>query len=291
MPLEDSEGFTQLAMGTAGAERAFAATEPQKHGLSVQFYMHPLQDAAQTLAKGRPIFKETEYVRIMVPGDKASVVERPVRLGFFETADDQRFAAEYARFKQNKNQEVTGTPLSEWPPLTRSQVKEMEYFNVRTVEQLAEMSDTHMQKFMGLQSIRDLARRFMQHAEGVAPLTKMQAALDQSANEQATMFEQIQAMSSELAILRGQASQGPAGSAIEIIGQGSFGALTGTSVAEPTRAAAPVEEGEDFGTKYSAEPMSLEGAEVVPDDEQVAEQVAAAVEPVKKTRKRRSIAE
>ena len=211
MTLEDSEGFTQLAMGTAGAERAFAATEPQKHGLSVQFYMHPLQDAAQTLAKGRPIFKETEYVRIMVPGDKASVVERPVRLGFFETADDQRFAAEYARFKQNKDQDFSGTPLSEWPPLTRSQVKEMEYFNVRTVEQLAEMSDTHMQKFMGLQSLRDLARRFMQHAEGVAPLTKMQAALDKSVNEQSTMSAQIADMSRELAILRGNTNQSPAG--------------------------------------------------------------------------------
>ena len=43
--MEDNEGFTQVAIGTEGANRAFANVEQQKHGLFAQFYMHPKQNA------------------------------------------------------------------------------------------------------------------------------------------------------------------------------------------------------------------------------------------------------
>ena len=276
--MEDSEGFTQVAMGTDGAHAAFQNVEPQKHGLFAQFYMHPKQNAKETLLQGRPIYDETEYIRIMVPGDKASIVERPVRLGIHPNSDNNKFSVEYSMFKQNKSQEVTGTPLSEWPVMSRSQVLELEHFNVRTVEQLAGMADSHAQKFMGLNSLRELARRFMQHAEGSAPLGKMQAALDESANVMEAQKEQMKAMSVELASLRAQVGGAPALAAIPATIEPSH-----TTAVEPARPAAPTEDPENADDKYAFAPLNL-GTE--------SETVAEESEPAPKTKKRakRSIA-
>tara|TARA_R110000787_G_scaffold151480_4_gene265310 strand:- start:4403 stop:5239 length:837 start_codon:yes stop_codon:yes gene_type:complete len=245
----DNEGFTEVALGTEGAHRAFANAEPQKHGLFAQFYMHPKQNAKETLIQGRPIYDETEYIRIMVPGDKSSIVERPVRLGIHINADNIKFSVEYEMFKQNKDQQVSGTPLEEWPPISRSQVKEMEYFNVRTVEQLAGMGDAQMQQFMGLGSLRELARRFIQHAEGAAPLSKMQAALDESTNTQTAQAAQIDAMAKELAALKAHNGMSPQ-SALSV-------PPVITSAPAPKATPAPTDVAEDANTKYAAAPIDL----------------------------------
>ena len=70
----------------------------------------------------------------MVPGDKCSIVDRPA-----SAEDKARFPKHYAAFQGNNEDLVQGTPLETWPQLTRSQVEEMRYFHVRTVEQLAGM--------------------------------------------------------------------------------------------------------------------------------------------------------
>jgi hypothetical protein len=249
--MEDNEGFTQVAIGTEGANRAFANVEQQKHGLFAQFYMHPKQNAVMTLEKGRPIYDETEYIRIIVPGDKASVVERPVRMGNHPNSDNVKFAQEYTAFKTNKEQHVTGTPLKQWPPISRSQALEMEYFNVRTVEQLAELSDVHTQKFAGLVSLRELARRFMQHANAMAPLSQMQAALDESTNAINTLNTQVQAQAAELALFRAGESRAPVATATPAI----------TVAPAPPPTAAVVEDTQDSDGLYTDDILPLQETE------------------------------
>lgn len=275
--MEDTEGFTQMALGAAGAERAFQNTEQPKHGLFARFYMHPVQNAAKTLAQGRPIFDETEYVAIMVPGDKASIVERPVRLGIQPGADNVKFSVEYNLFKQQKNQQVSGTPLKEFPPISRSQVRELEHFHVRTVEQLAELSDTHAQKFMGLNSLRELARRFIQHAEGAAPLSALQGQLEDSLNAQQTMYAQMQDMAKELGALKSQLAGEPV-AAVEVT-------LPPAATAQkPAAEKAPVEEETNADTAYASAPLDLGSDEIDEPDTEVTDVKAPKKQP------RRSIA-
>ena len=45
----------------------------------VQFRVHPFQDPVKSAEAGRPIFVDREYIRIMAPGNKDSVMDRPVR--------------------------------------------------------------------------------------------------------------------------------------------------------------------------------------------------------------------
>ena len=64
--------------------------------LYVQFYLRPVLLSSQSEAEGRPIFADVEHVRIMVPGDKLSIVDRMA-----SSDDKQRFAEHYAKFKSS----------------------------------------------------------------------------------------------------------------------------------------------------------------------------------------------
>jgi hypothetical protein len=167
------------------------APQQSQHGLHVQFYMHPLQNAARTLEEGRPIFIETPYVMVMVPGDKDSVVRRPVRIGGAPKDDNVRFAVEYQAFQANKDQPIEGTPLSEWPLVTASQIKELEYFGIRTVENLAGMADGKASQFMGLQDMKKKANDWMANTKDEAPMVRLNAELALRDNEIEVMRQQL----------------------------------------------------------------------------------------------------
>ena len=102
----------------------------------VRFYIKPVEDAAATAEQGRPIYKDREYVEIRSPGNATNVVVRPVT-----DMDRQRFAGAYGLFKKGETEQVIGTPLTETPWLTRSQVEELAYLRIRTLEQLAGVGD------------------------------------------------------------------------------------------------------------------------------------------------------
>lgn len=166
--MEADYGTTEFAYDQQNA-RAFTADDK----LIVHFEMRPHQDKDASLKEGRPIFKDKEYITIIVPGDKNNIVRRPVW-----KQDLQRFARQYAAFKNNQSQDVTGTPLEQVAWISRNQVEELKYFHVRTLEQLAEISDTNAQKFMGINSLRQRARDQIQAAKETAPLAQLRAEVE-----------------------------------------------------------------------------------------------------------------
>lgn len=129
--------------------------------LFVQFYVAPMRDDDATAAEGRPIFRDTEFIRIQQPGNLLSRIERPVR----ET-DKQRFPRQYQAFRAGVAEQSQGTPLAEWPLVTRSQAEEFKYFKIFTVEQLAELDDNVAQKMMGGQGLKTKAKDWLARAEG-----------------------------------------------------------------------------------------------------------------------------
>ena len=173
MQLQEA-GFdvTETAMGDQS--NRFAKDE----NLYVKFTIHPKQDLKKSAKAGRPIFLDTEYVQIMVPGDKSSMVNRPA-----SQRDKDRFPRHYAAFKNNEGEILEGTPLEQWPGLTRSQVEEMKYFNIRTVEQLANLNDSQSQKFMGIAQFKKRAADFLEAAEGNAATERLNSELEARDNE------------------------------------------------------------------------------------------------------------
>lgn len=110
--------------------------------LLVRFYYKDREDRAKTLAEGRPIFKEVEYIEIRVRGNRDPQACRPATY-----ADKQRFPRHYEAFKKRVEVPEEGTPLAEWPQISRSQIEELSFLSIKTVEQLAQASDTHISKF------------------------------------------------------------------------------------------------------------------------------------------------
>jgi len=167
--------------------------------LLVKFFLEPVQNKAKSKEEGRPIFEDKEFVQIMVPGDKDSVVIRQA----FE-ADKARFPQHYAAFKNKTGDILEGTPLSAWPMVTRAQVEELAFFNVRTVEQLAGMADAQAQKFMGIKQLQSLARVFLEDAGKKAPLMKMQKDLEERDATIVAMQKQMDAMNTQLEKMAGK---------------------------------------------------------------------------------------
>lgn len=180
------EGYTNLAYNPdAGDEKLY-----------VVFKLMPvLQQDASTDA-GRPIYEDRECIEIRVPGDR-DVIVREV-----QERDKFRFPRQWAAFKAGKGEAIVGTPLDAVPWLTRSQVEELGYFKIRTVEQLAELSDAHAQKFAGIQTLKARAKDFLAAAAGAAPAEKLRAELEQRDNEIALLKRQQAEMAEALAEIR-----------------------------------------------------------------------------------------
>ena len=166
---------------------------PGDEVLLVRFFSHPKQDMGATAREGRPIFQDVDYVEIAAPGDKDSVIIRPA----FE-ADKARFPRHYAAYKDRNEEHLEGTPLSAWPMVTRAQVEELAFFNVKSVEQLANMSDGDAQKFMGIQKLQKLARAFLKDAKDKAPLAELQAELDERDTKISGLENQLAEMNKKL---------------------------------------------------------------------------------------------
>ena len=145
--------------------------------------------------EGRPIYEDREFVRIFVPGDTNTVLERQVT-----EHDKDRFAQQYAIFKRtgSGDEQVIGTPLSQLPWLTPSQIKQMQALNIRTVEHLAGLSDTSIQALgMGGRELKAKAQAYLDTAADGAEAAKYAAQNEQMKSE----IEDLKAQIKELAAL------------------------------------------------------------------------------------------
>lgn len=191
LPEADYDITEQAMMG--GEQNARFAGDAK---LFVVFFNHPRKDEAKTLEEGRPMFKDEIYVRIMVPGDKDSVIVRPAR-----DMDKQRFAKQLLAFEQGEGEVHEGTPLKAWPMITRSQCEELKFFGVYTVEQLADLADVHVQKFMGVGKLKQDAQAFIQAAKDSAPLVQLNAAIDAKDNEIAALNQAVEELMEKVTAL------------------------------------------------------------------------------------------
>ena len=179
-----------------------AVQQRPSHGLYVEFYMHPVEDKEQTEEQGRLICIEVPYIMIMTPGDKTSVIRRPVQTGQHIRSDNNRFHSEYVAFRQGLMAPVEGTPLEQWAQITRAQVMELSHLGIKTVEHLANLNDAHAGKFMGLSDLKIKANNFLEATAGEAPLRKMEALLKVRDNEIDTLKNVVEEMKGELADMK-----------------------------------------------------------------------------------------
>jgi hypothetical protein len=154
--------------------------------LPVQFYMGCIPDDAATEKEGRPIYRDVECIKIY--NSKDNIIDRPVR-----DTDKKRWPGAYAAWKQSGESEpgASGTRLEHWPLMTRAQVEEYKFFKVFTVEQLAELPDSTVQKIMGAPKLKQLARLAVEAARGDAPFQRLQGEIEKRDGQIAELTAEV----------------------------------------------------------------------------------------------------
>ncbi len=140
-------------------------------GIYAQFSLEPVHQPFKSTEAGRPIFEDKEFVRIVVAGDKNSEVYREAT-----DYDKERFHEVYERFQKGLKgrEQITGTPLSQWPMLKPSQIKELEAIEIYTVEGLANLSDSMKQNIgMGAHELVAQAKAYLDAAKDGAAAAKL----------------------------------------------------------------------------------------------------------------------
>jgi hypothetical protein len=158
--------------------------------LLVKFEVRAKLDRTASDEEGRPIYRDTEYINIRAPGSPDNVV-RPAT-----DRDRDRFPKHYAAFKNRTDQEqLDGTPLSEWPAINRSQVEELAFLGVKTVEQLSAISDANAQQIMGFQMLKKKATDWLEAAAMGVSAGALKAELDKRDEQIAKLQAQVEELS------------------------------------------------------------------------------------------------
>jgi membrane protein involved in colicin uptake len=147
--------------------------------LAVTFYKRSMKQEDESIAAGRPIFKEFDFVRICVPGDGLTEIDT-----YAQDSHKQRFPRQWAHYQnQVAGQEVIiGTPIEQWPLVSRSQADELKGIKFRTVEDVANCSDQQLQRIgmiagMSPHSFREKAKAFLNLASESAEVAQREAEL------------------------------------------------------------------------------------------------------------------
>lgn len=188
---------------TRMAETAHLANADDEK-LIVQMYDRPVIDQAKSDAEGRPIYHEVCYVRIITPGDKDNIIDRPL----WQNHDELRFSKAWERYQKKLGEKFEGTPLEQWPLMTRTQVLEFKYFNIFTVEQLANVSDAIGQKFMGIGMLKKKAADFLALAKDTAHANMLRTELEKRDAEYAVLKKQNEELARRLDELAARVPEG-----------------------------------------------------------------------------------
>lgn len=154
-----------------------------------KFYTHPVKNERASAEAGRAKFDEVEYVEIRAAGNANNIIQRPA-----SDQDRQRFHRQYELFRAGMAEQTVGTPLTEIPWVTKSQVEELAYVRINTLEALATVNDDVCQKMAGLRDLKNKAVVFMEAADKAAPLTALQDENKQLRKQLEEMNLQIKAL-------------------------------------------------------------------------------------------------
>lgn len=171
--------------------------EPKKRseGIVIRFFMRPKQNAAKTLQEGRPIFEDVPWIEKIVLAGRETV-ERPVT-----KADMREYPKQWEQFQKGLEQSPDGTPLVEWPAISRSQVEELKHFHIATVEQLAEMSDEAISRMgAGWLTWKYKARDYIEIAKEQRPIIEFRNKMEQLQAERDAARQESERFASALRV-------------------------------------------------------------------------------------------
>lgn len=142
--------------------------------LYVRFYQDKFLMGFKSEQAGHPVYDDMDFVEIMTPGDMNNIIQRPAT-----ERDIKQFSALYQSYKAGQEAPVEGIPLESWPRLTSATVANYKAMGVKTIENVANMSDQVCNKVaMGAMGDRTAAKAYLALAKDSALAQKQALELE-----------------------------------------------------------------------------------------------------------------
>lgn len=153
--------------------------------LLVKFSRRAVLNPHKSTQAQRQIFDEVDFITIWTPGSQLTVIDTPVKDGFYL----KRFGKRYEDWKAGIDVAMNGTPLDAFPFLFNKigLVAELKAMHILTVEQLANLPDGSMHGIMGGYELRAKAQEWLNTTAGEADKAEKEALKKQLAELQAQM--------------------------------------------------------------------------------------------------------
>lgn len=159
------------------------------------FYWKARKNEFQTQSQGKPVFDKVAYVRIPFPGTRDNWD------GAVTDHFKKMFPRQWARFQASAAETPEGMPIKECPIFDVTEVETLNYYQVFTVEQCAELTDSAIQGIPDGLNLRKRAQRYQENAKGMAPIGQLEAEkkqLEDTVRAQAEMMKSMQAQMQQL---------------------------------------------------------------------------------------------
>lgn len=167
------------------ARMLYADAEPEDpaKGLAIRIYDHPVRNEKKSLDAGYPVYDDVPHVDVRIIGDNTFRRFAPI-----SEEEKRQYHRHWKAFLENRKSEgIVGQVLEEWPPLSRGMVETYKHFGIRTVEQLASLTDANLPNIPQGRIYRDKAKSWIESAKAAAPLGKMEAEIRAMRDEMAAM--------------------------------------------------------------------------------------------------------
>lgn len=143
----------------------------------VSFEYRPVEDRAQSIAQGRPIYKDVAFAVVTPAGSKDRIpkpaeewlqsIRDLARRDMYPALWVDHYSRAFEFWKSGEEIPDEGLSVKNWPIATPSEVKALLDQNVRTVEAVAQMNEETMARLgMGGRRLKDRAQEFLKAASG-----------------------------------------------------------------------------------------------------------------------------
>lgn len=158
--------------------------------LNVSFNWEDVYSKTETHKNGgKPSYVRQAFITIQAPNDKLTTIHTPVT-DFYEW----RFPYEWEAFKNGDEIALRGTPIEQWSELQPTQIKELKFNGIHTVEQIAQLNDSHAGRLRTFFSLKAKAQKFVDSLKVDEKTKELNAELAKRDAEMAEMKAKLDAL-------------------------------------------------------------------------------------------------
>ncbi len=153
----------------------------------IRFETRAVQDRNASEEAGHPVFVNVDFIVLMQKGGKDEYMKvadewfaqkkREAASGLYNPVWLEQFRTAYEQWKLGKEAPADGIPLSMWPGITPAEVEMCKAIGCYSVEDVSNMTEEALTRFLGSRALRDKARAYLVAARDAGKVSEENAAL------------------------------------------------------------------------------------------------------------------